>query len=391
MSQLLTCSTCQKRLTLRDDLAGKRVKCPGCGTVLAVPGDDVVVTAAVADEPSAEPGGKPREKRRKRGGRGSGGGSRAPARPLFVFAGISFTPLITAVFVGGIAFLVGGIILLLTLTPVGSWLSSGPKVQVVDVYTAVNGLRYRDVGERALQSSTLALTIPGPRKILITRPNPAGDYLRIELNIPFTDVDAYFPGVTQRRWLRHGMVKLEGGGESLTPVFVQPENDGSRGFHLDYAAPNQGGGGDRLGLGREGKQREYSLDDYLGPKPEDWTHEGELKKGPNGLEFQGKGGMNVFIGLGADRLDGQENIGPLEGATGKKITPDRPDLVGEPEGFVHVRWDKRSDGYIVAEELEEPNQIGRKWSLTCIVPRPKNGAKELTLMVLNKPQKIKLP
>ena len=75
MSQLLTCSSCQKRLTLRDDLAGKRVKCPGCGTVLAVPGNDVVVTAAVAEEASGEPAAtKPREKRRKRGSRG---GSRA--------------------------------------------------------------------------------------------------------------------------------------------------------------------------------------------------------------------------------------------------------------------------------------------------------------------------
>lgn len=31
------CKTCEKTIRVRDDLAGKRIKCPGCGQVLAVP------------------------------------------------------------------------------------------------------------------------------------------------------------------------------------------------------------------------------------------------------------------------------------------------------------------------------------------------------------------
>lgn len=33
----VSCKTCEKTIRVRDDLAGKRIKCPGCGQVLAVP------------------------------------------------------------------------------------------------------------------------------------------------------------------------------------------------------------------------------------------------------------------------------------------------------------------------------------------------------------------
>jgi hypothetical protein len=58
---------------------------------------------------------------------------------------------------------------------------------------------------------------------------------------------------------------------------------------------------------------------------------------------------------------------------------------------VQVTWDKGSDGYIVALDLEQPNEIGLNWNVNLIIPRPKNGAKEATLEVLGKPRTIKLP
>jgi eukaryotic-like serine/threonine-protein kinase len=33
----LTCSSCQKKLSVKEDLAGKKIKCPGCGAITAVP------------------------------------------------------------------------------------------------------------------------------------------------------------------------------------------------------------------------------------------------------------------------------------------------------------------------------------------------------------------
>lgn len=35
----VTCNSCGKELNAKDDSAGKKVKCPGCGDVLAIPGD----------------------------------------------------------------------------------------------------------------------------------------------------------------------------------------------------------------------------------------------------------------------------------------------------------------------------------------------------------------
>ena len=33
----LTCNHCDKKLRLRDEIAGRRIKCPGCGGTLTVP------------------------------------------------------------------------------------------------------------------------------------------------------------------------------------------------------------------------------------------------------------------------------------------------------------------------------------------------------------------
>ena len=35
----VTCDQCNKKLKLNDALAGKKVKCPSCGSVVAVPGE----------------------------------------------------------------------------------------------------------------------------------------------------------------------------------------------------------------------------------------------------------------------------------------------------------------------------------------------------------------
>src|SRR5262249_17863430 len=37
---LCACTHCGKKLTVKDDLASKRVKCPGCGKILIVPVDN---------------------------------------------------------------------------------------------------------------------------------------------------------------------------------------------------------------------------------------------------------------------------------------------------------------------------------------------------------------
>ncbi len=62
---LLTCEQCDKSLRLRDELAGKRIKCPGCGRTLTVPLPDGE-EAAAAPPPRAKAAVKPTKPSRSR-------------------------------------------------------------------------------------------------------------------------------------------------------------------------------------------------------------------------------------------------------------------------------------------------------------------------------------
>ena len=57
------CDSCKKTLSVKDQLAGKRIKCPVCQTVVAVPaappGKAPVPTAAPAPKPGTAPDKKP--------------------------------------------------------------------------------------------------------------------------------------------------------------------------------------------------------------------------------------------------------------------------------------------------------------------------------------------
>src|SRR5262249_24084228 len=116
-----------------------------------------------------------RSKKAKRGG------------PLFIAMGIEFTRTVLLAAIVCLVMFGVAIWALFALTPLGGWLSSAPDVQVVDVYTAVNALRYTDVGERMLQSKTVAFTIPGHRKLLVTRESPEGGYLLVKLKVSHQD------------------------------------------------------------------------------------------------------------------------------------------------------------------------------------------------------------
>jgi predicted Zn finger-like uncharacterized protein len=40
MAISFTCPSCESDLRLKDELAGRKVKCPRCGDVIAIPADD---------------------------------------------------------------------------------------------------------------------------------------------------------------------------------------------------------------------------------------------------------------------------------------------------------------------------------------------------------------
>ena len=54
MSIRVLCPSCQKKLNAKEELAGKRVKCPGCGQVLVVAAPDPELEAPNEDTPARD-------------------------------------------------------------------------------------------------------------------------------------------------------------------------------------------------------------------------------------------------------------------------------------------------------------------------------------------------
>src|SRR5262249_50751794 len=112
------------------------------------------------------------------------------------------------------------------------------------------------------------------------------------------------------------------------------------------------------------------------------------------LRFEGKHGMKVTTQMGDHRLDGEKDPNILKDLTGGTADLgkglDATPLVGGPSGYVKVTWDPASTGFLVAREVERPNEISLSWEVTCIFKRPKSG-KDATLEVLGKAYQLKLP
>ena len=375
------CAACNRVIKAKDELAGARVKCPGCGATVTLPSKVQTgsAPAAPADEPAAASD-EQTERRRRKKRRGSKSRS---ADPVFSMMGIEFTSRALMVVGGLVALMAVGVVLLFVLTPLGSVFSSAPEVRVVDVYTAVNGMRYTDVGERVLQNKTAIYTIPGHRRLLVIKDSPEGGYLQIKVRIPHKQSDAYFAGSRGAVTLIGPVIQLKCGSEAYEPVYVTDRSDPEVGFHMGFTPPKQAGAG--------------SLQDYLGPgKKADnsWTHDGELKEDGEVARFEGKRGMKVTTQISSHRLDGDKDpnvLKDLSGGTadlGKGL--DASKLVSGPSAYVKVTWDPTCTGFLVAREVERPNDISLSWEVTCVFQKPKSG-KDATLTVLGKEYQLKLP
>jgi hypothetical protein len=393
MVLLVSCPSCRRDLKLKEEMAGKRVKCPGCGGVVAVPLREEQLPQARPDGEEDLPQAQPEpedehpeapveeERRRKRPKRRKSKDRRA-AEPIFTAMGIDFT-LVKLLLVAGLM-LVGavGIVLVVIFSPLASFFSSAPDVQTVDLYTAVNGFRDTGVGERVLQSRTVPYTIPGRKKVIVTRPNPDGAFLKVTVRIPNKEIAEYFANVRgpiSLMTLTGEHIQLQAGAEKTNAKYVLDANkNGERGYHFGYTPPEQEG-------------RTPNLREHLGPGNTNWTHEGTVNDAGETIVFAGQRGMNVKTQISDQRLDGSEDRSVLGDLTGAKIDKGfGGGLVSGPVSYVLVTWDKGSNGWMLSDDIEQPNDISLSWQIVCFFPRPKDGSKDLTLMVLGKPRSLKL-
>jgi hypothetical protein len=198
----------------------------------------------------------------------------------------------------------------------------------------------------------------------------------IKLKIPYSEVETAFRGSKGRIYLRPGAITMESGGQKLLALFVQDDNDSSKGyFQLDYSPRPDSRG---------------TLMDYLGPKPDGgWTHPGERTQSSDGLLFVGCRRIEVKTMVGDKRQDGRRGGNLVNDLTGKNILRDQNNLVAAPTDFIYVSWNPGSSGWFVAQELEQPNEIGRNWAMNCLFPLPQGFGNGIVLEVFGKTKKLK--
>jgi hypothetical protein len=265
MAIAATCPACGKVKNVPEEIAGKRIKCSGCGGTVAVP------LAA-----SAQPGGNqpssaegpanaefdftgdakakgPRKKAKKKAK-----GPSKPVRLLLILA----LPVLALLVLGG------------CLAGVFFWWTSedepfeATKARWVDVHSVFKG---KSVGYDNM--------------LVLVRDHPEGSHLFVELRLPGSLQKQRRAeeggGYSIQIGARDVVLKVPGESRPVLPLFLVNVGDKS-GMKLYQDVP-------------KGTTYGKWLDENLPEPNSPWTHEGELKEDGTYFEFKGKRGMRAKV------------------------------------------------------------------------------------------------
>lgn len=362
MPILFECSKCQAKLQCKEEQAGKRTRCPGCGEVVSIPLLTPSGNAAVSPPPipsaanapnvaevpvlgvaplEANPpnptaleidGKKPGRKRNKKKKSASG-----PVSPI-VLLGIQFTRarilLVVIVFLGVVA---AGVYF---VTRPGHL---DPKVRLVDVSVALHhisqGGHGRSVGFARIPGISNALP-----KLVVVRDQPQGSHLLVHFSISQRYLNRRFGDRVALAILTSAEVRLkQGNGEILKPLFLLDPYKAADGYTASYKDP--------------GKEVEVQPPPQFGPDPDGlWVHPGTWEgSDADHKTFHGQRGMTI-------------------------------EIVNHPKKPAHtqVTWDAESMGWLAMPAMENPNNLVGSWEVTCLFPRPKPPAQGQALLLYDK-------
>jgi LSD1 subclass zinc finger protein len=427
MPRVVSCSACRQSLTLPDQvLGGQQIRCPACKFTMVVPGASssksgmagtTQVAKSVQTDPISKPVSVPKVVARPSNppiaarpvaasvapvavaAKAPSKPSKIPpaAPPPEVLDDDEDAPVVTKkkkkkkkdepnkrmLYLGigaMVLFVVSVLTCLIVFIPWGKAFSSTPEAQIVDAYTAINSMGYNNAALQLLNENIDALCIPGPRQIVVTRPNPKGKYVLLRLKVPYSDIDRHFQGVRQRIYLVRGHIQIEHNGSTKDAIYVQSDVSESGNFQMSFQPPKQ--------------DTRVELRDYIGPKtegengPKRWTHQGTTKEYASDMTFEDDNGMQVVVSTGSERTKGGGNI--FEHVTGKKILGDKEAFTGGVGGYIFVDWNLGSAGFIVHGELEQPNELGTNWHVTAIAELPEGATTEVTLKAVGTTRKLRL-
>jgi hypothetical protein len=381
---------CGKQLQVRDDLAGKKARCPGCGTILAIPSPQESARTTrqrpQADLPRATPkrpghptrdveeseetstvglgdtshsdDDQPRRRFKKKKKRSA---SSILFFPLITLFGVNFT--LMKLIVAAVVLCVAGLGAFLYLS------APDAKVKVVDVYDidqditefTEHGLMFTDVLVHFVHHKH-------PPKSLVIRENSEGTFLLIKFKLSERDVKKLAGEKYENLLLTKKDVLLQAGEEVVHPLFVYTPDVNTPSVTFRNKNPLEPDKDDDQPEKQDKREAPPPLIEarkkLVAPNEETpWTHEGVLQIDPAGKStFKGIRGMIVTF-----------DHGPL------------------PSKEIKITWNQKSDFYYGARDEHVPGELWLyDWRIACLFPRPAS-TKGLKLTVLGKPLKMDYP
>jgi hypothetical protein len=396
---------CGKHLKVRDELAGKRARCPGCGTILPVPlgitrqplvrqekpippsAEDEVEKPVVSrgkrasarqededdyegvreagrvrardelDEDESAPLDDETRRRRKKKKKRT---KSVLFTPLLTLFGIDMTPL--KLMIVGVVFVMAGFFAFMYFR------GAEAKVRVVDVYDLEEDLSDFVQGRPQLDvilSFLFKKQIPRP---FVLQENSKGTFLSVQFKLSERDLKKLVGERYENYVMKPKDVVLQGDGDPVHPLFIYEPDKSTPSVTvkvksiLEEDAEKAGvvdkDKGDDAGPPFEARNK------LVAPSPENpWTHEGVLKIDPTSKStFQGVRGMVVTF-----------DHGPL------------------PSKEVKITWNEKCKFWYAVKEEEVPSEIFLyAWRVTCLFPKPES-TKNLKLTVLGRQMKMDYP
>jgi hypothetical protein len=393
---------CGKHLKVRDELAGKRARCPGCGTILPVPSgitrqplvrqEKLVSPSAEddAEEPVVSRGKRtaarrededdyegvreagrvrerdeldedessplddePRRRRKKKKKRTKS----VLFTPLVTLFGIDMTPL--KLMIVGVVFVMAGFFAFMYFG------GADAKVRVVDVYDLEEDLSEFCLGRPQMDvilSFLFKKQIPRP---FVLQENSKGTFLVVQFKLSERDLKKLVGERYENFVMKPKDIVLQGDGDPVYPLFIY-EPDKSTPSVTVKVKSILDDDAEKVGADKpeEPGPPIEARNKLVAPSPENpWAHEGVLKIDPTSKStFQGVRGMVVTF-----------DHGPL------------------PSKEVKITWNEKCKFWYAQKEEEVPSEIFLySWRVTCLFPKPES-TKNLKLTVLGKKLKMDYP
>jgi hypothetical protein len=359
----LTCSGCKKHLRVRDEVAGKRIRCPACAAVVSVPSPITEKAPVVRvkrplpipeiEEMEAEESSPLEEapvRRRKRKKR-----SRSFLFvPLLDLFGINLTPLKLMILAAVLLTAGFGIYRYFT--------AADANVRIVDVYNIDDDLSEFTRG--VTQGDIISMLFRTENaSALVVRENSDGDFLLVSFKLSERTLKKLVGDNYTNHIMKRKDIVLQGDGEPTYPLYVF-ESVKDKQYTVKTKSLLPGGDDENGGKGAlKEPPVEAHQKDVAANKENPWTHPGTLQVNPTGSsEFRGTRGMVVTYAHG-----------PL------------------PCKEVTITWNRGSELWFGVKSQTTPGEIFLSgWTITCLFPRPASS-KNLKLTVLGQNMTMNYP